>query len=271
MAVNIAYASNSSWILRGGAVKTAFRASGARERVLRTFAPERLVADYVEANYGQEVRVLIADPIRAYAAPFAGLAFGTTWYDQEVTRVLYAGKEEPEAAAWADVFERLGVSHVLVTDSWQNMGLQEALDAADSERELRVADATLYRLEHGFLPPLIVGEPANLAMWSNFYKPSGPTITDVKASLACKMPNAASFDVRLYEDSGKLSSQRTVSTSCPRSGSVPLETTLFTGAAPSRIELEIQAGVVQLITAEVRLRKDTVKARSLSARVRGRF
>ncbi|HET9219698.1 MAG TPA: hypothetical protein VFR18_22135, partial [Terriglobia bacterium] len=198
---------------------------------------------------------------------FAGLAFGTAWYDQQVAPMLYGSKVDPEADRWFEVFDRLGVSHVLVTDSRQTSGLQNALQAAEAKRELRVGDVTLYRLEHGFAPAGLAGEPANVAMWSNFHKPDGPTITDVKVSLGCTTAKGASFDVRAYDDAGNLSGHRAVSTPCPSSGSVLLETRLFTGAAPSRVELETPVGVVQ-VAAGVRLRKDTVKSRSLAARVR---
>jgi hypothetical protein len=268
MVLNTLYAPNASWLLGGGLVKTVVNNVDGRERILRDHAPERLVADYIEDHYRNEVRVLLADSYRPFGAAFAGFGFATGWYDPGLVRKLFAAGPDPEPDLWRDVFHQLGISHVLVTDSSQSARLQKALDAADAERELRVGDVTLYRLGYGFTPASIgSGELAHSTVWSRREEQAGPTITDTRARVECKETGGAGVSVRALDDAGKSLRQRRAGSSCPQSGNIEFELSLSSDVAPSRVEFESSREIVSF---EVRLRKDATKSRSLSERIRAR-
>ena len=268
--LNVFYGTNASWILRMGVVKSMVYPSEGREKILRALSPESLVADYVKGRHGKEIRILIADPARPPGAVFAGFAFTTSGYDPKVYGALFGGGSEPEAGKWRELFGELGVSHVLVTNASQSTGLSEALQAAEAEVEFRLADTTLYRLEGGFLPASIGnGTLPHLATWSTQQEQDGPVIADTRVRVECAKPEGGAFvAVRAYDDAGKELAAEVVSSSCPKAGDLAFAISLFSDVAPSRVEFETGMGAAQLLSPQVRLRKDAMKSRSLSARVR---
>jgi len=269
--LNTLYAPNFSLLFQNGLVKTVVNDAEGREKLLRSYAPERLVADYVEDQPRREVRVLLADSNRPFGTVFAGLAFTTGWYDPEVLRRLFAGGTDPEPDSWRDIFHHLGISHVLVTDSSQTARLQQTLEAADAERELRVGDVTLYRLGYGFTPVSIgPGELAHSMVWSPPGEQLGPTITDTRVRVECKQPAGIYLSVRVYDDSGKSLRQRVATSSCPQTGNMVFEISLLSNVTPSRVEFE-NSPEVQIVRVDVRLRKDATKSRSLSDHIREWF
>jgi hypothetical protein len=268
MVLNSLYAPNSSWLFKAGVVKTVVNTVDGRERVLRSYAPERLVADYIEERHGKETRVLLADQNRPYGAVFAGRGFATGWYDPKVARKLFADGPDPPPDSWRDVFNQLGISHILVTDYSQTARLEKALEAAAAERELRVGDVTLYRLGYGFVPASIgSGELAHSTVWSRRDEQGGPTITDTRVRVECKHPAGAYLSVRAYDDAGKSLRQRSAILQCPQAGDILFEQSLFSNVAPSRVEFETSPEV-RMISVDVRLRKDATKSRSLSELIR---
>jgi hypothetical protein len=265
--INVLYGTNASWVLRGGTAKSMIYPSQGRKRVPRSLAPERLVADYMKGSYGKEVRFLLADPGRPYAAPFAGTAFTTAWYDPETTGILFGGAADPDARTWLGVFQRLGISHVLGTPTSQTSGLEEALRAAEAEVELRLADVTLYRLEGGFLPADIGnGTTPHPATWLTHQEHYGPAITDARVHVVCTKPESSVFVVvRGYDDGGRELSSEGLISSCPKAGDASLAVSFLTDVTPTRLEFETSIDAVQRISPEVRFRKDAMRSRSLSA------
>jgi len=271
IALNTLYAPNFSWLFKAGLVRTVVNDPEGREKILRSYAPERLVADYIENQYGKEVRVLLADQTRPFGAAFGGRGFTTGWYDPEVARRLFAGGPDPEPDSWSAVFHHLGISHLLVTDSSQTVRLQQALTAGVAERELRVGDVTLYRLGYGFTPANIrPGEPAHSTVWSRPGEEVGPTITDARVRVECKHPAGIYVSVRAYDYSGKSLQQRFATASCPQTGSMVFEESLLSNVSPSRVEFE-SSPEVQIVSVDVRLRKDATASRSLAQHIRAWF
>jgi hypothetical protein len=266
MVLNIFYAPNAAWLLQGGILETIVNDADAKKNVLRSFAPERLVADYIEEHHGEEVRILLADPNRSYVGLFAGLGFTTGWYDPAITGILFGKGTEPEAGSWREAFHKVGISHVLVTDASQTAALQQALDAAEGKPELRVGDVTLYRLGYGFAPANISnGGPAHPTVWSRHDEQVGPTITDTRIVVECRKPDGAFISVRAYDDAGKSLRRGAAGSSCPEAGNLVFDLSLLTSVPPARVEFETGT---RITSAEVRLRKDAKKSRSLSEHIR---
>lgn len=271
MALNTLYSANFSWLFKAGLVRTVVNDAEGRKKILRSYTPERLVADYIEEQRGKEVRVFLTDPNRPFGALFAGRGFTTGWYDPALVRTLFAGGPDPEPGSWRDVFHQLGISHVLVTDSSYTARLQQALEAADAERELRVGDVTLYRLGYGFTPASIgSGELAHSTVWSHPDEPGGPTIADTRVQVQCKPLSGVYVWVRAYDPSGKSLRQRFASSLCLQTGNAVLEISLLSNVTPSRVEFE-SSPAVQVVGVDVRLRKDAAKSRSLSEHIRAWF
>jgi hypothetical protein len=155
-----------------------------------------------------------------------------------------------------------------VTDTSQTEGLQKVLETSDAERELRVGDLTLYRLGYGFAPASIgSGELGHSTVWSRHDEQVGPTITDARVRFECKYPAGAYVSVRAFDDAGKSLRERSESAHCPHAGNLTFELSLFSNVPPSRVEFEISREV-QIISVDVRLRKDATKSRSLSELLR---
>ena len=116
-----------------------------RQDLQRNYAVELVFAQYLSMTHPRGYSLYLADPDRPFIAPFEGQAFGGGWYDPTFNAILAAANQDESGATWSGIFERTGMSHVLVT-SQTSKALAASLKEIKAVPELVIGDATLWRL-----------------------------------------------------------------------------------------------------------------------------
>ena len=119
--------------------------SVARQDLQRSYAVELVFAQYLGLTQPKGYSLYLADPDRPFTAPFEGQAFGGAWYDPTFNAILEAANQDESGATWSGIFERTGMSHVLVTRQTPKAVLA-SLGQIKAVPELAIGDATLWRL-----------------------------------------------------------------------------------------------------------------------------
>lgn len=117
----------------------------ARTLIDRRYAVESLVAHHMSVAWPHGYSIYLADPARPFVAPFAGNAIGRSWYDPGVSDAAREADADPTGAAWLNLFERTGMSHVLTVGPAPEP-MNTALRRAQAKMELTIENATLWRL-----------------------------------------------------------------------------------------------------------------------------
>jgi hypothetical protein len=113
--------------------------------IQRKFAIELLVAKHLDLAWPAGYSLYLADPGRPFIAPFAGRAFGSAWYDPSFLGAAGHADEDASGNAWAALFERTGISHVLTTGT-VSPALQSSLQRMQAAPELTEGDSILWRI-----------------------------------------------------------------------------------------------------------------------------
>jgi len=121
------------------------RPSDVRLEMQRRYAVELVFAQYLDMTQPRGYSLYLADPDRPFIAPFEGQAFGGAWYDPTFNAILEPANQDESGATWSGIFERTGMSHVLVNRRTPKAVLA-SLERIKAVPELAIGDTTLWRL-----------------------------------------------------------------------------------------------------------------------------
>jgi len=116
-----------------------------KQDLQRTYAVELVFAQYLSMTQPRGYSLYLADTDRPFIAPFDGQAFGSGWYDPTFNGILATANQDESGSTWAGIFERTGMSHVLVTSNTPQ-AIRASLKAIKAVPELVIGDATLWSL-----------------------------------------------------------------------------------------------------------------------------
>jgi hypothetical protein len=183
--LQLAFLPSSSWMLSARALP--MLVGDSRDDVLRSFAPERLIARQLRSHLREDDRVLIASHDFAALAEFAGAAFVTNWYDHTLSQ-LHAQKGGG-IDGWHAMIERSGANHLLIRRSAIDPGLRNLMEQRGATLTVTIGEASLYRLPQ--LPqPGTPLEAPNGAVVIRFPapEPAQPRLLGIKVALQCARP-----------------------------------------------------------------------------------
>jgi hypothetical protein len=149
--LNLSFHANTSWILRGGALKE--RVRHGREALIASYAPERVIAAHQrDARAKARTLTLFVDPQRPLSAELGGDALTTAWYDPQLSAARAQADAVADGSGWRALFARVGATHVVLVPASATPALRASL--TDAVRVEAIGDVELWRL------PVAAGAPS---------------------------------------------------------------------------------------------------------------
>lgn len=276
--LNVAALNSAIWNVRRSGVDLAWRSGFEIERAyLREMVPERLLIRHVRERYGDTASVLFLEAAAPYAAELAGHGLGDTWYDPSSYSRAFHAQQDESGAAYRELFDTLGATHVIVHPDQLSPALRAALAQA-ARLELNIGNADLYRIEREGLA--LEGWPSDAAaLRSGALDLSAPApsdqplVVDFEAQVSCA-PAGAAIAARLLAQVGPAQPQRASDYElCPPSGTMRLQG-FGRMRGTERIVLRIEPGAALPLarfapgSVRVTARPDIATARDFSKRLR---
>ncbi len=145
--LNLAFQANGFWLLRVGAVKAAVLAGGRDAPLLREHVPERNLAMALRGS--ARGQVLALDASRPYVAELGVRGRSVSYYDRPMQRAATHADAVPDGSGWAALFEREGISDVLVRPSALTPAQRAGLARAGATRAMAEGDVEWWRIPAG--------------------------------------------------------------------------------------------------------------------------
>lgn len=147
---NLVFQANSHWMLRNGVVKDVVVTAGRDAPILSEYAAERLVAALVrerwEVDGDRPGAVLALDLDFPMLAELGSAARTTTWYDPSLSAAADVADGDPSGQAWIALWQREGISDLVVREHRLAPARTAALALAGATREGEVDEVSWWRL-----------------------------------------------------------------------------------------------------------------------------
>ncbi len=128
--LNLAFATNASWMLRTGALKQVVRDLGRDTPTLQRFIPERVLAQRLRDPDNREGTVLVFPGTNLALAELGGRGRNMLWYSPRWQAEFGRVEPDPSGEAWASLLRDNHVRHVILrtdlTTPAQRAGLEQA-------------------------------------------------------------------------------------------------------------------------------------------------
>lgn len=145
-ALNLAFQSNSQWMLHTGAAKRAVGALGRDEPLFERYAPERVLA---AAMRRQGVSGPVLDLAGASHIEFAGAGRTTWWYAPRLERAARLADADPSGAAWAALLRDERIHEVMLRPASLTPAQRAGLARMNARPALTVGEAQWWRIPAG--------------------------------------------------------------------------------------------------------------------------
>lgn len=140
---DLAYAPNSSWMLRTGAVRHSLRALGQDAPLFERYTPERIVFERIRVR-APASRVL--DFSGAAHAELAGLGRTADWYAPRLHALANTADTDASGEAWTRAIRHEGIGHIILRPAKLPPARSAALARLRADRVLTVGDVEWWAL-----------------------------------------------------------------------------------------------------------------------------
>jgi hypothetical protein len=144
-ALNLAFATNASWMMRSGAMKHAVQVAGADLPLLERFAPERAIAERLR-NEDPQGTVLLFPSTGLALAELGQRGRNMLWYSPYWQAAGLRAEADPEGHAWASLLRENGIAHVLFKPETVTPAQHAGLRQAGAVRTAAVGSLELWRV-----------------------------------------------------------------------------------------------------------------------------
>jgi hypothetical protein len=150
-ALNLAFATNASWMLRSGALKHTIRVLGQDAPLLERFAPERSLAQRLRETDASG-RVLLLPSSGLALAELGQRGRNMLWYAPHWQAEGLRAEGDPNGHAWARLLRDNRIAHVILTPETLTPAQRAGLDQAGAQREAVAGRAELWRVPDNARP-----------------------------------------------------------------------------------------------------------------------
>lgn len=145
-ALNIAFHTNSNWMLRTGAIKRSLAAAGRDAPLLENYTPERMLIAAIREK-GNGVRgVLLLSPAAPAHAELGTRGRTTAWYSPTWQNAATAADRDLRGGAWAALWRREGISDLILRPKEVSRAQANALALSGARRVHVVGEAEWWQL-----------------------------------------------------------------------------------------------------------------------------
>ena len=143
--LNLAFATNASWMLRSGALKHAVRVAGADAPLLERFAPERTLAERVRTA-GGDGAVLLLPGTGLALAELGQRGRNMLWYAPQWQAAGLRADADPSGEAWARLLGENRIGHVILKSAALTAAQRAGLARVRAHRVAGAGDMELWRV-----------------------------------------------------------------------------------------------------------------------------
>ena len=141
--LNLAFASNASWMLRTGALKRAIAAGGADSALFERYLPERLLAERLRATRG----IVLVMPGGGLAlAELGQRGRNMLWYSPRWEAEAARADADASGAAWARLLRDHRIAHVVLKPARLTTAQRVGLQRSGALLAASAGDAQWWRL-----------------------------------------------------------------------------------------------------------------------------